>query len=283
MESSKRRRLWQLIESIHAVVYFEPTAKSTYERAGLKGYWMGYFASRSAALGPAGPELVGALFFNFHPSMIARSLPDAWDRASSQRVLEARAEVAGTALGHLLADVEEGVIVQATEIMEPIARSCPVAGRPLFAAHAGLEWPQDPRLRLWHACTLMREFRGDGHVACLTAEGLDGCEVHVLRAASGEATRAVLQPNRGWSDEDWDSAEKRLTGRGLIADGALTHEGRRLRDDIEHRTDALAFPASVSDGALDQMLQPLEVLSKAVLAGEGVPFPNPMGLPRPEF
>ena len=76
-----KRSFWQAVEVIHDVVYFAPDTKQRYEAIGLKGYWMGYIASRSAALGTPSPEVVVALFHGFAPRLIGRALPDAWSMA----------------------------------------------------------------------------------------------------------------------------------------------------------------------------------------------------------
>jgi hypothetical protein len=118
-------------------------------------------------------------------------------------------------------------------------------GRPLYAAHAELPWPDQPHLRLWHAQTLLREFRGDGHVAALLTAGLTGIESLVLHVASGEADARFLRPTRGWSRAQWAEAIDKLRGRGLVEgdEPVLTEAGRELRAGIEATTDRLADPA----------------------------------------
>ncbi|MFP5298853.1 MAG: SCO6745 family protein [Actinomycetota bacterium] len=283
MDRSIARRLWQLAETIHAVVYFEPRVKEIYGAAGLKGYWMGYFASRSAALGPASPELVQATFYNFHPDMIGRAIPDAWRFSTPEKVLAARNEVALTALQRLLREVEPSSVEEAGRLLVTAASAADPAGRALFAAHASLPWPDDPYLSLWHACTLLREFRGDGHNACLTAAGIDGCEAHVLFTASGGVDREVLQRNRGWSDEEWAAAEQRLRARDLLADIGISEAGRTLRAMIEADTDRLTLQAwGAVEQDVDRLIDAMTPIVVAIVDGGGVPFPNPIGLPAPE-
>ncbi|HVW31707.1 MAG TPA: hypothetical protein VHL53_04125, partial [Acidimicrobiia bacterium] len=236
------RRMWPAYETYHAHVYFVPEAAEAYRELGLKGGWMGYFASRSAALGPASPGLVTAVFFNFHPAMVARALPDAWALASPADVLTARLRTADVALRRLIPDhVGTPEEAEAAALAREAAEAPALAGRPLFGGLRSLPWPEESHLALWHACTLLREHRGDGHVAALTAAGLDGCEAHVTIAAAGNIPRETLQVNRKWSDEEWAAAEDRLRSRGwLDASGALTDAGRAGRAEIEDRTDALA-------------------------------------------
>ncbi|HEU4782219.1 MAG TPA: hypothetical protein VFS83_02655, partial [Ktedonobacterales bacterium] len=189
------RAMWKVLEPYHAMIYFAPEARAAYSEAGLKGYWMGYFASRSAAMGPVGPEVVAATFYNFHPRMVARAIPDAWRFASPEQILAARYDSADAALRRLLGDAAEGPeIEEAAELANRAASACEVAGRPLFAAHSAHPWPEAAHMRLWHATTLLREYRGDGHVAALLAGGIDGCEAHVTLVGTGTVSREAIQP-----------------------------------------------------------------------------------------
>ena len=150
--------MWPAFETYHAHIYFVPEAAEAYRRLGLKGGWMGYFASRSAALGPASAELVTAVFFNFHPAMVARALPDAWGLASPEDVLAARLQTADVALRRLIPEhVGSPAEAEAATLAREAAEAPALAGRPLFAALRSLPWPEEPHLALWHACTLLRD------------------------------------------------------------------------------------------------------------------------------
>jgi hypothetical protein len=246
---------------------------------------MGYFASRAAPLGAASPGLVTAVFFNFHPAMVARALPDAWALASPEDVLAAQLAAADAALRRLIPEhVGSAALAEAAALAREAAEAPPLAGRPLFAALRCLPWPEQPHLVLWHASTLLREHRGDGHVAVLTAAGLDGCEAHVTQAATGAVPRETLQSNRKWSDEEWAAAEDRLRQRGwLDADGRLTETGRAGRADIEARTDVLAeIPwRTLGPERSERLLELLAPLARAISDAGGVPVPNPVGVPAP--
>jgi hypothetical protein len=279
------RRLWPAFETYHDVIYFAPEAAEAYRDLGLKGGWMGYFASRAAPLGAASPGLVTAVFFNFHPAMVARALPDAWALASPEDVLAAQLAAADAALRRLIPEhVGSAALAEAAALAREAAEAPPLAGRPLFAALRCLPWPEQPHLVLWHASTLLREHRGDGHVAVLTAAGLDGCEAHVTQAATGAVPRETLQSNRKWSDEEWAAAEDRLRQRGwLDADGRLTETGRAGRADIEARTDVLAeIPwRTLGPERSERLLELLAPLARAISDAGGVPVPNPVGVPAP--
>jgi helix-turn-helix protein len=282
---SDARRMWPAFETYHAHIYFVPEAAEAYRRLGLKGGWMGYFASRSAPLGPASPELVTAVFFNFHPAMVARALPDAWGVASPEDVLAARLQTADVALRRLIPDhVGSPAEAEAAALAREAVEAPALSGRPLFAALRSLPWPDDPHLVLWHACTLLREHRGDGHVASLTAAGLDGCEAHVTVTATGAVPRETLQPNRKWSDEEWAAAEERLKARGwLDSAGNLTDAGRAGRAEVEARTDALAEEPwrALGPERTERLLALLTPMARAINDAGGVPVPNPVGVPAP--
>ena len=88
--ASIARDMWVRFETYHDVTYFTPESRAATDALGCKGGWMGYFGMRAAPLGAAPPELVTATFYNFHPSRVARVIPDAWEIASPQRFLETR-------------------------------------------------------------------------------------------------------------------------------------------------------------------------------------------------
>jgi hypothetical protein len=275
--------MWRVLEPYHAVTYFTDEARQAFKNAGLRGFWMGYFAGRAAPMGPVGPGVVTATFFGFRHSMVARALPDAWTFASVTDVLTARIAGADRALRRLLDDaVGNGAVAEAAGLARAAAEAGDPAGRPIFAANADLPWPAEPHLVLWQAATLLREHRGDGHVVALAAAGLDGCESHVSQVAAGVLSREVLQPNRGWTDEDWADATARLRERGwLDEDDLVTDAGRSARREIEHRTDELALgPWRVlgDDGArrLAELAAPLV---GRVADGGAFPVPNPIGVP----
>jgi hypothetical protein len=191
------RKLWRVLEAVHAAVYFAPDAKAVYQGLGLRGYWMGYFASRAAALGTPGPRLVTALFYGFAPRMVERALPRAWELADRVRVLEVRRELARSVLAGHVGDVRLGEVA---EQLATVLADLDLAGRPLAAAHMDVPASDDPLDRVWHAASVLREYRGDGHVAALVAAHVDGVECHLLH---GGATVGQQREFRGWTEEEW--------------------------------------------------------------------------------
>lgn len=273
------RDLWQLYEPLHAVTYFGTQARAAFESAGLRGFWRGYFAGRAAPLGAVAAAPVTAAFFSFAPAMVTRAVPDVWQRASPEQALTARLDGAVAVLRSVLPDEPERWEA-AADLLEAVAGVAVTDGRVLGAANAALPRPTDPLARLWQAATVLREHRGDGHVLALVDAELDGCQALVLRDAL-YGGRDQLQPNRGWTDSEWDAASRTLIRRGWLADdGRPTAEAAAAHRDVESRTDRLAAqPWTALDpaeqGRLAQLLEPL-----AEAAGTVVPYPNPMGLPR---
>ena len=244
MESSSRLA-WRVTEPIHAMVYFAPEAFERFAALGLDAM-EGYFASRGGAFGATGPGPVIATFYGFNPRLVRRALPAVWERTTPAAVLAARMDAADAALRRGLGSSTDGPeVAEAAALARRAAESaCEIPqGRPLFAAHTALPWPEEPHLQLFHAQTLLREFRGDGHVSALLTAGLSGLEAIILHVASGQAPREFLQPTRGWRDEKWEAAAEGLRSRGLLDGDALSEAGAALRAEIEATTDRLAEPA----------------------------------------
>ncbi len=284
--------MWRALEPIHAVTYFEPEPRELCAALGTKGFWMSYFAQRAAPLGAVGPEIVTALFYGFAPARVARAVPDAWAVAPPERFLAARLEAVDAALRRLLGPgvVASAAVAEAAEIASAAAAAAPTAGRALAAANAALPVPDAPHLALWHAQTVLREQRGDGHVAALLAAGIDPVESLVLFAAAAPVEQEALRvPEnwrtwRGWTSDEWLAAAVRLAGRGLVepGGGAVTPAGAQLRHDVEARTDALADVAwaAIGDPAAQRLLDLVLPLRPALLAG-GFPAVNPIGIATP--
>ncbi|HEX8870916.1 MAG TPA: hypothetical protein VF821_34950 [Lentzea sp.] len=199
------RQLWLRFEPYHDVTYFTPESRAATDALGCKGGWMGYFGMRAAPLGAASPELVTAVFYNFAPRMVARALPDAWAVASPDEFLRVRLEGVDGALRRLLGDVSTTEILEAAALARAAAEAVDVAGRPLAAANRALPWPSQPHLALWHACTILREARGDGHVAALVANGVGPCQALALYAREHSLDPAYMRTARGWTVEEWEA------------------------------------------------------------------------------
>jgi hypothetical protein len=255
MSPTLARKMWRTLEPYHGMIYFTPRATEAYRALGVPDQ-AGYFASRAAAMGPVPAEVVIATFYNFSPHYVREAIPSAWAAASPADLVDARLGAADAALrealgGDVLASDE---MAWAAETARRATEGCTPAGRPLYAGHASLPWADEPHLVLWQAVTQLREFRGDGHVAALVLEGIDPCEALVTHgaAADNEITLGVLKSTRQWSDEDWDAARARLTGRGwLDGEDRLTPAGTEVRERVEALTDERALAPWIHLGEED--------------------------------
>jgi hypothetical protein len=226
--------------------------------------------------------VVTAVFCNFAPERVAKALPAAWAIASPSTVLQVRQESAVAALGRY-GCTDQDAIGTAAALLATAARNAPSEGRPLFAANLALPWPQEPLAQLWHATTLLREQRGDGHIAALNVFGISGRQSNVLHAAADRVPQEMIMRSRDYDEEQWQRHVAELADRGLLdSAGALTRAGAELKTEIEQTTDRLALSAfDVLDEAdLDTLFGVLTPLTRLVVAAGDVPAATPMGLHR---
>lgn len=275
-------KFWRSVEVLHDVVYFAPGTKERYEAIGLKGYWMGYFASRSAPMGTPSAEMVIATFHGFAPQMVRRALPDAWSLASREAILQARLDLARDTLAPAV-DPEGTGIARVAKELAAIVDGLTFAGKPLAAAHAALERPTDDIGLLWWAASVIREFRGDCHIAVLTAAGLDGTSANTLAVAAG-LIGGDQRLMRGWSEDEWAAGYAQLASRGWVdADGTITDSGRSARQQIEDATDRVCA-ASMDKEATGRAItveDGVRALARAVLKSGVISFPNPTATTSP--
>lgn len=272
------------MEPVHAVTYFTPEARSALDALGYQGFWMGYFAARSAPLGSVTPDVVTAAFYNFVPTRVAKALPAAWEVAPPDAALKAREDSAVAALARCGVADDEATVV--ADLVAKAIANLEVGGRVLFAANQALPWPQEPLARLWHAATLLREHRGDGHVAVLIANGVSGRECNVLHAAAGKVPADMIMRSRDYDEAEWNQRLVQLEQRGVLdAAGDLTDAGRDLKADIESRTDAVALPAlaALDDSEVEALFQALTPITRKVVAAGDIPAGTPMGLTRDDL
>ncbi|WP_217167343.1 hypothetical protein [Streptomyces sp. AC512_CC834] len=237
------RRCHNALNSLHSTHYFSPDLGRELGALGVTDPRAVNFAVRAAALGPVGAGAVTAAFYNYKHDLVARHVPAVWETVTPEQALAARARAVDATLRRLLGEetLASAEMSEAAGLALRAAEGCTRGARPLYSAHADLPVPDAPHLAFWHAATLLREHRGDGHLTALVTAGLDGLEALVTHTATGKglAPKWVLG-TRGWTQEEWDEATGRLRERGLIdAAGGLTEEGTALREGIERETDRL--------------------------------------------
>ena len=280
------RRAWSALEVLHIVGYFGAEPREQYKALGLRPS-LAYFAGRSAPMGPVPAEVTVATFYVFSPVLVGLALPSAWAVASPERVLQARHEGVTATLHRLLDEVvDPAELAEAGELALTACAGLTAPGRPLYAAHSALPLPADPLLRLWHAAALLREHRGDGHVAALLHAGLDPVEALVTGGlASG--TTSFMRATRGWTDEQWAAGEQRLIDRGLLtqpptpppgeraiaAQPTLTDAGVELRAAVEAQTGlaALAGWAHLGEQGTARLVELVRPWRDVVLASGVLP------------
>jgi hypothetical protein len=237
------------INMVHRLVYFVPEAGEEYAELGVTGR-SGYFASRAAPLGAVPDEVIIATFYNFSPRAVRSAMPGVWDMAPPESLQVARFRAVHRALDRVGVDVSGALIAEARSLVDAVVARLDLAAKPLGAANAAVPLPDDPLVALWQQVTVLRESRGDVHIAVLVANDVGPCECMVLQVGTGRFPMAVAKATRQWDEQEWGAAIDRLAGRGWVdAAGVMTAAGVAERERIETDTDRLcaAFWAPVGD------------------------------------
>jgi hypothetical protein len=247
-------KTWRTLEPLHGMVYFVPEAAEAYAGLGVTGR-AGYFASRAAPMGAVTADVVVSTFFNFNPELVHAAIPAVWEVATPVALVAARFSAVDAAFRRLLGEevLSSDDMGRAAALARHAAEEAGrrVEGRPLAAAHIDVAWPAAPHLVLWHAQSILREYRGDGHIAQLVVRGLSGLEALITHAAAGDVPEHVLRSTRGWSKDAWDGAVDTLRARGWLEQGdelRLTEWGATQRRALEEGTDTLAAAPYVALG-----------------------------------
>lgn len=265
------RRMFDLTEPICLVNFFSEEPNEAMAALGFTGYWDGYFAGRSAPLGRVPAEVVDAAFYSFGPGEVARHLPKVWETTTPEAAHAARQQGCVAALRRILGDlVDTPGLARAADLLAQAAASAPVEGRVMYAALRSLPVPEEPLARLWHAANMLREHRGDGHVAALVSERIDRTEAHVLLAVD-----AGIDPPESFGrihhlpKPYLASVMADVRVRGLVDDaGRFTDAGRACKDRIEAQTDLLAEAPydGLSGEELDELVAVLTPIAERLVA-----------------
>ena len=270
--NSIARRMFELVEPIGVIPYSADEPNEAMFALGFDNYWDTYFAGRAAPLGLVAAGVVDALFYNFAPGEVARHIPKVWRTTTPELAMGARQIGCVKALRRILGDrVDSATFARAVELLIKAAISAPVEGRPMYAALRAIPVPDDVVARLFHAATLLREHRGDGHIAALVVEGVGGLEAHVLLALDMDMPANKFGRIHHLPAAQLAAVIDGMRLRGLIGDdGWLSEQGRAVKQRVESVTDQLAAKPyeSLESGELDELVDALEPLATLLLAAQ---------------
>lgn len=267
------RRMFELVEPIGVIPYSADEPNEAMFALGFTNYWDIYFAGRAAPLGSSVPaEVVHALFYNFAPGEVARHIPSVWSTTTPHAAIVARQQGCVKALRQILGHLTDApTFARAVELLTTAAVSAPLEGRPMYAALRTLPMPEEPVARLFHTASLLREHRGDGHIAALMAQGIGGLEAHVLCALDLGMPAEKFGRIHHLPAAQLSALVDRMKARGLVTeDGGFTRAGRETKQRIEDLTDDLAVaPYLILDPAeVDELTAALDPLTAALVAAQ---------------
>ena len=268
-------RLHTLITRLHVPVYFAREAADEYKKEGLHG-WSGYFGSRTAAMGELPTESVIATFYNFSPDVVKPAMAGMWDTTTAEALQLARFRLMAAIfddIGRDALSADPATVVEATSGLQSVVDGLDWGGRVMAAGNydalntlARSEFADDPILRLWQLATVLREWRGDAHIAVLTTEPLSPVECTVVSWALTGAQQ--VKDSRGWDEQVWEAAVEGLIERGWMSDTtSMSDNGKRHRAAVETRTNELATAmwAGLDDGAVNKLGDLLEPTVDAII------------------
>lgn len=289
--SQKARALAGALEPVAGQVYFSPECHSGYEKLGFqpsRGQFGGvaapdgpaYFCSRGSVMGQIPGEVIAAAFGVFNPAVVVPLVTHGWGLTDAPTICGARDQGAVAQLERILGGEPDG-IERANELLARAVEPLRPEGKPLYAGLRSLGLPGEPLADAWRRADMLREYRGDAHVAAWTSAGLDAAEIGLLTEPYWGLPLRTYVRTRSWSDSDLDGAEARLVERGWLADGGLTDSGRVAREAIEVATDAQCAPIIDALGDdLDELVGILRPWGAAIKDAKGYPAAGPHDLAR---
>lgn len=265
------RRFLVVLEPISAMCFFSPEVLEENAKVGLDA-WASYFCSRAAPMGAVSGDVVAATFYNFSPEIVRPNIR--WDLASPEQVRASQLRGVARTLARVFEEGGYPSMGRALELLREAVAACPPAGRPIAAAYAAQPWPQEEPLAVWHGSMVLREYRGDGHVAVLVQHGVGPVEAIVLHAAYVGGKIDFLKVTRQWPDDALQAATAHLVERGFISpDGGLTDAGGKFRLMLEHDTDRIAqapFDA-LGEDRCEELLALLQPIAIRLLEAKAAP------------
>jgi hypothetical protein len=241
MDRSIVRTVHLAINMTHRPVYFVPEANEEYAALGVEPGRGTYFASRTAPLGVVPDEVILATFYNFSERAVRTAeIGKVWAGATSEALQAARFRAVRRSFDRVGCTLSAQHIAEARALIDPVITGLSLAGKPLAAANAAVPLPDDALLALWQQVTIIREWRGDVHIALLIANDIGPCECMVLQVGTGRFPLGITQATRQWNEQEWAQAIIGLNARGWVtADGSMTEAGTAAREHLEDETDRL--------------------------------------------
>jgi len=272
----RTRDLRNLCEPIGANVYFAPEAHANYAKLGLAGYGPGYFCSRGASLGKPSGLVVTAAFGVFSPAVVVPAVAEGWSKTEPEALMRARYDGATASLRRLLGEPDAGQLGRAVELLRRGLDVAEGAGHPLFSGLKSLPFPEEPLGQLWRCCDMVREHRGDSHIAVWTKAMVAPIEIQLMSELQMGIPLKTYSATRGWTPAQMDAALDGMRAKGWMDGDVFSDEGRRFREQIEAETDAMEVPiVDAIGGDFDELLEILRPWARAIvaagIAGGGYP------------
>ena len=271
--TSPARRLRDAVEPIATIGWWSRAAADAALALG-HDFFDGYVWGRAAALGAdvATPVVVSA-FGVFNGALLGPVYEHGRSVSSRPAVLASRSSGAAAGLRDATSGIDENMISTVGASLLAALSTLEPGPRHLFGALQALPVPDDPYGRLWRAAELVREHRGDTHLAACAAAGLDMAEMNVLTEVWLGYPVGEYSSTRGFDPASLASAVESLAGRGWMTDGGvLTSAGRAARDAVESATDVGQARLVEAIGAgLDDVVAVLGHISDAVLEARAAP------------
>jgi hypothetical protein len=251
--STLARRLGSVLEPVTGQVYFSPECHANYVALGFAASAANangvalpdgpaYFTSRGSVMGQVPGELVAAAFGVFNPEVVIPFVTMGWTKTDAATICAARDDGAIGQLRRLLGDQPDG-LDRVNELLDRAVATLRPEGRALYSGLRSLAMPDTALGAMWRKGDMLREFRGDSHIAAWISAGVDATEIGLMSELYWGLPMRSYSRTRAWTSDQFDAAHERLMSRGLVDDTDLTDAGRAFREEIEVATDVQMRPA----------------------------------------
>ncbi|MEZ5412338.1 MAG: hypothetical protein R2761_30170 [Acidimicrobiales bacterium] len=232
---SVARRLRDAIEPIAMHPVWSRRTNEALAAHGLD-FFSGYAWGRAAALGEPASAVVVSSFAVFEPALIGGVYEVGRAACGRDQLLSTRFSATTASLAAVL-DGAEGDVAGVALRLRDAALGLDQAGRPLYAGLAGIPLSDDPVEVLWRSAEMIREHRGDSHIAACVAAGLDAVAMSILTELWVGYPLGEYSGSRGWAPETLAASADQLRADGLLDGSELSADGLALRNRIEDATD----------------------------------------------